>query len=65
VVEGRVFDPVVAHFVHVIGHLCARCRLTLVFLLPLGFMFVLLDGATFGYLTSTLPLFVWMFSTSS
>ena len=64
-VAGRVFDPVVARFVHVISLLCARCRLPLVFLLSLGFMFVLLDVATFGYLTSTLPLFVWMFSFSS
>ena len=61
-VAGRVFDPVVAQFIHVISLLCGRCRLPLVFRLPLCFMFVQLVGATFGYLRSTQALFVWMFS---
>ena len=64
-VAGRVFDPVVAQFIHVISLLCGRYRLPLVFRLPLCFMFMQLDGATFGYLRSTLALFVWMFSFSS
>ena len=64
-VAGRVFDLVVAQFIHVISLLCGRCRLPLVFRLSLCFMFVQLDGATFGYLRSTLELFVWMFSFSS
>ena len=62
VVAGRVFDPVVAQFIHVISLLCGRCRFPLVFRLPLCFMFVQFIGANFGYLRSTLALFVWMFS---